>query len=67
MKPEHMKRAVLGVWALAWSVVALSINAISARGWIFLACAAVVPPLLLLRLWRPPAQTMSESIRDVLK
>jgi hypothetical protein len=67
MQREHMKRAVVGVWVLAWSVMALSVNVSSASGWILLVGSGVLPPLVLLRLWRPPAQTMSESIRDVLK
>jgi hypothetical protein len=29
--------------------------------------SGVLPPLVLLLLWRPPAQTISETIRELLK
>jgi hypothetical protein len=67
MRREYMKSAVVGVWVLAWSVIALSVNVSSAIGWVLLVGSALLPPLVILRLWRPPAQTISESIRDVLK
>jgi hypothetical protein len=67
MQVEHVKAAVVGAWVLAWGVMALSIELSSPSGWILLIGSGVLPPLMLLRLWRPPAQTTSESIRDVLK
>jgi hypothetical protein len=66
MPRQHMKQAIVGVWVLGWTVMALFLNVRSATAWILLIIAGVLPPLVLLRLWRPPAQTMSESIRDVL-
>ena len=67
MQLEHMKTAVVGAWMLAWGAMALSVNVSSASGWILLVGSGVLPPLMLLRMWRPPAQTMSEAIREVLK
>jgi hypothetical protein len=67
MQRKHMKTAVIGVWVLACGVMAVLLNVSSAGGWALLIGSAVVPPLVLLQMWRPPAQTMSESIREVLK
>jgi Cu/Ag efflux pump CusA len=67
MQDKHMKTAVIGTWVLACGVIGLLLSVSSATGWILLIGSTVVPPLVLLQMWRPPAQTMSESIRDVLK
>ena len=67
MQRKHMKTAVIVAWVLACGVMALLLNVTSASGWAILIGSAVVPPLVLLQMWRPPAQTMSESIREVLK
>jgi hypothetical protein len=47
--------------------MALSANVSSASGWILVVGPGLLPPLMLLWLWRPPAQTISESIREVLR
>ena len=67
MQDKQMKTAVIGTWVLACGVIGLLLSVSSTTGWILLIGSAVVPPLVLLQMWRPPAQTMSESIRDVLK
>jgi hypothetical protein len=43
------------------------VDVTSVTAWITLVAVAVLPPIVLLRMWRAPAQTMSESIRNVLK
>ena len=67
MQVQHKKIAVALAWVLACGVVAWLVNVSSTTGWIELVGAAVVPPFVLFRMWRPPAQTMSESIHEVLK
>jgi hypothetical protein len=67
MHDKQMKTAVIGAWVLACGVSGLLLSVSTATGWALLVGSAVVPPLVLLQMWRPPAQTMSESIRDVLK
>jgi hypothetical protein len=64
MQLEHMKRAAVVAWVLAWGVMALSIDLSSASGWILLVGSGVLPPLMLLRMWLQPAPT---RIREVLK
>jgi hypothetical protein len=67
MQLKHMKTAVVFVWVLMCGVMALSLNVSSVSSWLLLVGFGVLPPLLLSRMWHPPAQTMSESIREVLK
>jgi hypothetical protein len=67
MQHKQMKAAVIGAWVLACGVIAMLLNVSSTTGWIVLIASAVVPPLVLLQMWRPPEQTMSESIREALK
>jgi hypothetical protein len=66
MQLEHKKTAIVGAWILAWIVMALLVD-VNSTNWILLVGSGVLPPLVLLRLWRPPVQSTSESIREVLK
>ena len=66
MKPEDMKIAVVIAWALIWSVIAVSLVS-SASNWILLVGSGVLPPLMIVRMWHPPARTVSASIREARK
>ena len=66
MKLEDMKIAVVIAWALIWSVIAVSLVS-SASSWILLVGSGVLPPLMILRMWHPPARTVSASIREARK
>ena len=57
MKPEEMKMAVVIAWALIWSVVAVSLVS-SVSNWILVVASGVLPPLMILRMWHPPARTV---------
>ena len=67
MQPKHMKTAVVGAWVLGLAAIALMVNVSSVGGWMLLVGLGVLPPFMLLRLWREPAQTTSESIRSALR
>jgi hypothetical protein len=67
MQLNHLKSAVVGAWVLGLAAVALSFEVTSASGWMFLVGLGLLPPLVLLRMWRQPGQTMSESIHEVLR
>lgn len=67
MQVQHMRTAIVAAWVLAWCAVAFLVDVTSVTGWMTLVAVAVLPPIVLLRMWRAPAQTMSESIRNVLK
>lgn len=36
-------------------------------GWSILAALAVIPPFIVMRLWRAPEQSISESIQEALR
>jgi hypothetical protein len=67
MQLEHMKTAIVGGWVLGLGAFAVSLNMGSATGWMLFVGLGLVPPLMLFGLWHQPAQTMSESIREVLR
>ena len=62
-----MKTAIVGGWVLGLGSTAVSLNVRSATGWILLVGLGLLPPLMLFRMWHQPAQTMSESISEMLK
>jgi hypothetical protein len=62
MKFEDMKVAVVIAWALIWSVIAVSLVS-SVANWILVVGSGVLPPLVILRMWHPPVQTVSARIR----
>ncbi|MGH9218102.1 MAG: hypothetical protein ACRD1W_02300 [Vicinamibacterales bacterium] len=55
---EHMKIAVVIAWALIWSVIAVSLVS-SVGNWILVVGSGVLPPLMILRMWRPPARALA--------
>jgi hypothetical protein len=67
MQRENVKSAIVGGWVLGLGAIAVSFGVDSAKGWMLLVGLGVVPPLMLFRMWRQPAPTMSESIHEVLK
>jgi hypothetical protein len=67
MQLQHVKASIVAGWVVVLAAIALSLNVGSATSWLVLIGAGLVPPILLFGIWRQPAQTMSESIREVLK
>jgi hypothetical protein len=67
METEHAKVASIAGWILAVGVLAYISGITSLAGWTILAAVAVIPPAVVMRLWRVPSQSMSESIQDVLR
>ena len=63
MTLEHMKIAVVIAWALIWSVIAVSLVS-SVSNWILVVGSGVLPPLMILRMWHPPARTVPAGIRE---
>jgi hypothetical protein len=64
MELQHYKVALAAVWALAVSTLGLVVGVTSMASLAILAVLALLPPILMLRLWRDPVQSMSESIQD---
>ena len=62
-----MKVATIAGWILAVGFLGYISGITSLAGWTVLAAVFVIPPVVMMRLWRVPQQSMSESIRDVLR
>ena len=67
MKPESIKALIVAGWVLGLGAIALSLNLTSVAGWTVLLGLGLLPPVILLRLWRQPEQTTSESIREAIR
>ena len=61
MKLEDIELAVVLAWALIWSVIAASLVS-SVSTWVLMVGSGVLPPLMILRMWRPPARLVAVSI-----
>jgi hypothetical protein len=64
MQLQHYKVALAALWALAVSTVGVVVGVTSMPPLVILAIVALLPPIVMLRLWRDPVQSMSESIQD---
>lgn len=67
MKLESIKALIVGGWVLGLGAIALSVNLTSVAGWSVLVGLGLLPPLIMLRMWKQPAQTISESIREAIR
>jgi hypothetical protein len=67
MQTDHVKAAVIMGWILAGAVLGYLTRTTSLSGWMLLAAATVLPPVVMMSLWRAPAPSMSESIREVVR
>ena len=61
MKPEEIRMAVVIAWALIWSVTAVPLVS-SIGNWILLVGSGVLPALMIVRMWHPPARTVRAGI-----
>jgi hypothetical protein len=66
MKPKYMKATISAVWVCALCAVAL-FGHLTFSAWVLLVAFAVLPPLVVMRYWRDPVQTTSQSIQEVLR
>ena len=64
MPVEYRKATLAVLWGLLVSAGGFSLQVASVSGWIVLATLALLPPLVMLRLWSDPPKTMSESINE---
>jgi hypothetical protein len=67
MHTDHLKAALIGAWVLAVGVLGYILGTASLAGWTVLAIVSVIPPVVIMRLWRAPSPSMSESIREVIQ
>ena len=64
MQREYMKVMIAAVWVLAMCAGGWVAPVTSVSGWTVLGVLALLPPIVMLRLWNDPPQSMSESIRE---
>ena len=67
MPLEYVKNGIAGAWIVGLVIVAAVLEVSTVLGWTVLVVLGLLPPLVVMRLWNPPAQTTSESIRNVLR
>ena len=67
MSLPTIKVTTAAAWALAIAAVGLLAGVNSLSLWLALAGLAIVPPLVMMRFWTQPDQTMSQSIQEVLR
>lgn len=66
MRHTYMKVAVSAAWVTALAAIALLGN-VTSSALVLLALLAVLGPVVLMWFWRPPMQTTSQSIQEVLR
>ena len=67
METEHAKVASMVAWILAVGVLGYTLGITSLAGLTVLTAVAVIPPVVVMKLWRGPSQSISESIQDALR
>lgn len=67
MQTEYMQAMLTGVWMLFIGTLGYSAGITSLVGCTALLAVALTPVVIMMRLWRAPARTMSETIQDVLR
>jgi hypothetical protein len=58
---------LMGAWILAIGVLGYGFGVSSVAAWIALAVLSLAPPVVMAWLWKPPAPSTSESIREALR
>jgi hypothetical protein len=66
MQPKYMKATISAVWVGALCAIAL-FGHLTFSAWVLVVAFAVLPPLVVMRYWRDPVQTTSQSIQEVLR
>jgi hypothetical protein len=62
-----MKGALSGLWVCALCAVAAFYGHLTFSSWALVVAFAVIPPLVVMRYWKAPVQTISQSIQEVLR
>ena len=67
MQLVSIKAIFAMLWVSAVSIAGIAGNVNSFSSWTVLAGVAVLPPLVMMRRWNDPRQTMSETIQEALR
>lgn len=63
----YMKRTLSAVWVCVPLAVGVATQTTSAASWLALTLAAVMPPAIMMYLWREPVASMSQDIQKALR
>jgi hypothetical protein len=67
MQRRYIKATIALFWILAVCGAGLLVDLASPPAWTFLVGFALLPPLVMMRFWKDPTQSMSESIQKALR
>jgi hypothetical protein len=67
MRHEYAKASVAAVWILAITAIAMAAGVESGWGRMLAITLALAPPAAMVKLWKAPQRSMSESIQDALR
>ena len=61
---QSWKLVLLAAWTVTVLLVAFGTGIHSTEAWAAIIAMALIPPAFAMRLWHPPAQTTSQSIKE---
>ena len=67
MQTDYLKAVLMAAWVLAVSALGYVSGITSLAAWAAVAVVSLVPVAIMVRLWRAPSPTMSETIRGALR
>ena len=67
MQLVSIKAVIAMLWVSGVSLAGIAANVTSLSSWTVLAGVAVLPPLVMMRQWNDPRQSMSQSIQEALR
>jgi Flp pilus assembly protein TadB len=67
MHRVSIKAVIAMLWVVAVTIAGIVGNVNSPLLWTVLAAVALLPPVLIVRRWSEPRQSMSQSIQEALR
>jgi Flp pilus assembly protein TadB len=67
MNRVSIKAVIAMLWVVAVTIAGIVGNVNSLLLWTVLATVALLPPVLIVRRWSEPRQSMSQSIQEALR
>jgi hypothetical protein len=64
MQTDHLKSALMVTWILTVGILGYLSGTTSLAAWTALGIVSLTFPIVMMKLWRVPAQSMSESIQE---
>ena len=67
MRTTYVNATITALSVITAGAFGLLVPVTTPSGWFMLAAVAAAPPLVFMRYWKRPAQTMSESIQEAIR